>query len=192
MHITFVSAEYPLWASGGVGTFLQTFGRAMVARGHDITILGVGDDESEQLLDDEGVKIIRLPRNTSKLPNFLYNARHLNKRLQIIQQSRPIDIIETAELGLAIISRNHPAKRVIRLHGGHHFFAEAEKRGINWRKGILEKRSFKKADGFIAVSGYVKSHTAKYLNYHGKPVQIINYPIDTDISPPSVNVNKDH
>lgn len=191
MHIIFLSNEYPLWAPGGVGTFLQTFGRAMASRGHDITILGVGDSPEEVQLDDCGVKIIRLPKNSSKLPNFLYNALKVNKRLKEIQQKKPIDIIETAELGLAIISRKHPARKVIRLHGGHHFFAEAEKRGINWRKGLLEKRSFRKADGFIAVSGYVKSHTAKYLSYHNKPVEIINYPITTDITIPKVKVNAD-
>ena len=59
-------------------------------------------------------------------------------------------------------------KYVIRLHGGHHFFAEAENRGINKWKGFQEKRSFKKADAFIAVSNYVKNHTATYLSYYNK------------------------
>ncbi len=72
------------------------------------------------------------------------------------------------------------------MHGGHHFFAEAEKREINYWKGFQEKRSFKKADGFIAVSNYVKVHTAKYLNYDGKPIEIINYPIDFTIFTPSI------
>ena len=80
---------------------------------------------------------------------------------------------------MALLSNKHSAKKVIRLHGGHHFFSEAEKREINWRKGLLEKRSFKKADAFIAVSNYVKDHTQKYLSFHGKPVEVINHPIDT-------------
>ncbi|MBW2937703.1 glycosyltransferase family 4 protein [Aureisphaera sp. CAU 1614] len=188
MNIVFLSAEYPLWAPGGVGTFLQTFGRSLAMHGHTITILGVGVEENEVILEDEGVTLIRLPKNKTILPNFLYNAWQLNKRLKLMQSQNPIDIIESAELGLAIISKKHPAKMVIRMHGGHHFFAEAEKRGINWRKGLLEKKSFKKADGFIAVSQYVKDHTAKYLTYHNKPIEIINYPINTSLEIPKISI----
>lgn len=191
MHIVFISSEYPLWASGGVGTFLQTFGRAMVSRGHSITILGVGMDAEEKFLKDEGVQIIRLPKNASVLPNFVYNSLKINQALKKIHRRQAIDIIETSELGLAIISKKHPAKKVIRLHGGHHFFSEAEKRGIHWRKGTLEKQSFKKADGFIAVSHYVQDHTAKYLSYHGKPISVINYPVNTKIAVPITKTAKD-
>ncbi|NNK71778.1 MAG: glycosyltransferase family 4 protein, partial [Flavobacteriaceae bacterium] len=140
----------------------------------------------------KGVQLIRLPKNNTVFPNFVYNSRQLNRRLKEMQSDSPIDIIESAELGLAIISRSHPAKKVIRLHGGHHFFSEAEKRGINWRKGKLEKTSFKKADGFIAVSNYVKRHTSKYLSYHDKPVEIINYPIETNLEVPNVEVENDN
>jgi glycosyltransferase involved in cell wall biosynthesis len=192
MNIVFLSSEYPLWARGGVGTFLQTFGRTLVQHHHTVTVLGIGDKDSTEILDDQGVKLIRLPKNKSKLPNFLYNKKQLDKKLTELQLDQPIDIIESAELGLAIISRKHPAKKVIRLHGGHHFFAEAEKRGIHWRKGLLEKISFKKADAFIAVSNYVKSHTANYLSYGGKPIEIINYPIDTSLELPQVRVQTDH
>ncbi|MCW5519167.1 glycosyltransferase family 4 protein [Aureitalea sp. L0-47] len=190
MNIVFLSHEYPLWAPGGVGTFLQTFGRTLVENGHKVTVLGIGDSWKEQLLDDQGVRLIRLKKNKSNLPNFLHIARQVNRKLKSLQIEEPIDIIESAELGLAFVSRSHPAKKVIRLHGGHHFFSEAEKRGINWKKGILEKRSFKKADAFIAVSNYVKDHTEKYLSYQGKPVEIINYPIETSLEIPHVEIKK--
>ncbi|NND61925.1 MAG: glycosyltransferase family 4 protein, partial [Flavobacteriaceae bacterium] len=190
MNIVFLSNEYPVWAPGGVGTFLQTFGRTLASNGHSVTILGVGIESVEINMEDQGVQLIRIPKNNSFFPNFIYNARQLNKRLKEMHELKPIDIIETAELGLAIVSRLHPAKKVIRLHGGHHFFSEAENRGINWRKGLLEKYSFRKADGFIAVSNYVKEHTAKYLNYHSKPVEIINYPINTNLTPPEVAIDE--
>jgi glycosyltransferase involved in cell wall biosynthesis len=191
MNIVFLSNEYPLWAPGGVGTFLQTFGRTLVSHGHEVTILGIGNKEKTEHIEDKGVKLKRLPKNKGLLPNFLYNSIQLNKELKRMHKNSPIDIIESAELGLAIISKSHPAKKVIRMHGGHHFFAEAEKRGINWRKGLLEKRSFKKADGFIAVSNYVKEHTAKYLSYNDRPIEIINYPINTSVEIPNVTIQKD-
>ena len=183
MNIVFHSHEYPLWASGGIGTFLQTFGRVLAAHGHKVTVLGPGVSEREEILDDQGVRLIRLRRNQGRLPNFLHNARAINRKLKELHSESPIDIIEASELGLAFVSRKHPAKKVIRLHGGHHFFAESEQRGIDSKKGWMEKRSFRKADGFIAVSNYVKEHTAKYLSFGDRPLEVINYPIDTALVP---------
>lgn len=191
MNIVFLSSEYPLWYPGGFGTFLQTFGRALVKNHHKVTVIGPGTSSEMVYLEDEGVRLFRLPKTKGRLPDFLHNGIQLNKKLKELQEEDPIDVIEASELGLALISKRHPAKKVIRLHGGHHFFSEAEKRGINWRKGMLEKRSFKKADAFIAVSNYVKEHTQKYLCYHNKPVEIINYPIDTSLIVPTVEIKFD-
>lgn len=191
LHIVFLSAEYPLWASGGVGTFIQTLGRSLVAAGHKVSVVGPGKKNAEEHITDQGVQLYRLKKNPLPGPNFVYNAFAINLKLRKLNKETPIDIIESPELGLALLSSSHKAKKVIRLHGGHHFFAEAERRGINWRKGLLEKRSFKKADAFIAGTEYVKSHTAKYLSYHTAKVAIIPYPLQTDIAIPDVPVDQD-
>ncbi|OAB75732.1 glycosyltransferase family 4 protein [Cochleicola gelatinilyticus] len=192
MHIVFLSNEYPLWTSGGLGTFLQTFGTTLVQHGHKVHIVGINTISKREVLKDDGVEIIRLPKNKSVIPNFLYNSKAFNKELRSIHKKTKIDIIETPESGLALLSKRHPAKKIIRLHGGHHFFSEAERRGINRRKAILEKRSFRKADGFIAISEYVKEHTEKYLNYRNKPVRIIRNMIDTDVEIPKVTERLNH
>ena len=74
MHICFISSEYPIWKSGGVGSFLQTFSRAMVIREHQISIVGIGEANEKVHLNDEGVDIYRLP--VSKLPvaKFISNT----------------------------------------------------------------------------------------------------------------------
>ncbi len=190
MNIVFLSHEYPLWASGGVGTFLQTYGRALVNHGHKVTVMGPGMDSKEIHLVDNGVTLIRLAVNKRKwVPNFLHNAHQINKKLKDLHAQQSINIIEASELGLALLSKKHPAKKVIRLHGGHHFFSEAENRGINWRKGWLEKKSFTKANGFLAGTNYVKNHTAKYLSYQSAKVAVISYPINTDRPLLDISVN---
>ena len=191
MHLVFISSEYPLWAPGGFGTFLQTFGRSLVAAGHAVSIVGVGDSTTEIVIEDAGVKLYRLPKKKGKLPAFLHNRKVLNSKLKQLHHEQTIDMIEAAEGGLALL-RLPTIKKVIRLHGGHHFFAEAERRGINWRKGLLEKRSFAKADGFIAVSKYVKEHTAQYLSYHNKPVEVIHHPMNTETTIPETESKPDH
>ena len=69
-------------------------------------------------------------------------------------------------------------KFVIRMHGGHHFFALAEKRNLEWKKVWQEKKSFNKVDDIVAVSKYVSETTIKLLNLKDKKVTVIYNPID--------------
>lgn len=190
MHIVFISSEYPLWQSGGKGTFIQTFARALVKRGHRVTVLGIGTEKSAIYDQDQGVHLIRLRKPILPKGRYLENWRRINTELKKINKTHPIAIVETSELDCAYLPKKATFKKVIRLHGGHHFFAEAENRGIDPIKGKRERKSFSNADGFIAISNYVKEHTATYLSYNQKPVQIINNVIDTETNIPQIEINK--
>ena len=188
MHICFLSNEYPLWSSGGgVGSFLQTFSRILIST-HKITIIGIGETEEIQILNDKGITLIRLPKPKSRYFKFFENSKKINEKIREIHAEAPIDIVESAELGLAFIKKIKGVKYIIRLHGGHHFFSESENRDIHWRKGWMEKRSFSKADAFIAVSDYVKTHTSKYLSYGNKPIVTIKNLINTAVFQPLTGI----
>ena len=83
-------------------------------------------------------------------------------------------------MAFAFIQKIPRVKYLIRLHGGHHFFAESENRGINWWKGFQEKRSFKKADAVVGVSQYVVDHTSKYLSFDKKKEGVIFNPANLE------------
>jgi glycosyltransferase involved in cell wall biosynthesis len=191
MHICFITDEYPKldFPHGGVGTFIHTISHKLIEKGHKVSIIGVNVytkiDEKEQ---DGEVSIYRLKPRIVKGLTWYFNNKSINRQLETIHRERPIDIVETAELGLAFIKKNKPIKYVIRLHGGHHFFAESENRKVSWWKGFQEKKSFRNADAFIAVSNYVKSHTAKFLSYHNKPIEIIKYPINLEVFRPKSEI----
>ncbi|WP_339704669.1 glycosyltransferase family 4 protein [Algoriphagus aquimarinus] len=180
MHICFLSHEYPKAGlnPGGVGVFLYTFCHALIEAGHRVTVLGANDSNKTEDEIQGDLRIIRFAKPAIPGVNWWLIARKLNAYLRDINTSHPLDIVESSELGLAFLQKLPNVKYVIRLHGGHHFFAESELRGINRWKGFQEKRSFKKADAFIAVSDYVREHTANYLSYHGKPLETIRYMID--------------
>lgn len=191
MHICFITHEYPKtnYPHGGIGTFIQTFAKALVKRAHKVSVIGVNQYTNEdEVCNDEGVYVYRLRIKKIKGITWYLNYSAINKKIEVLHQENPIDIIETPELGLAFINKIPKIKYVIRLHGGHHFFAESEKREINWWKGFQEKRSFRKADAFIAVSKFVKSHTQKYLSYHNKPISIISNSIDLEVFKPKPDV----
>lgn len=179
MHICFLTNEYPKegFPHGGVGTFVRTIAQALVERGIVVSVIGLNYTQTFEESSIEGVDVIRIPRSKIKGLAWYFNSQAIAKTIANLHQKNPIDSIESAELALAFLPKIKGIKYIIRLHGGHHFFAEAENRGINKWKSFQERRSFQKADAFIAVSNYVKSHTEHYLCYHNKPIKVIFNPI---------------
>ncbi|MFC3880881.1 glycosyltransferase family 4 protein [Algoriphagus namhaensis] len=179
MHICFLSQEFPKPGAiyGGIGTFLSTFTKELLRQGHHVTVLGIGfvDIRMEEII--EGVRVITIPHRKSKVLAWRKNYQDVFTELVSIHTQTPIDIIEGSELNFAFLKRHSDFTYVIRLHGGHHFFAEGENRKVNRWKSFQEKRSFQKAVAFIAVSDYVKVHTGKLLSFGGKRVEVINYPV---------------
>lgn len=182
MHICFLSHEYPLWVTGGIGSFIQTLGRGLVGQGHKVSVVGIGENPYPEDVNDEGVEIYRLPApQYFRRGSFIESRWRIRKKLKELHKEMPIDIVETPELAMFMLPKRTPYKKVIRMHGGHHFFAESEHRPVGKWKGYLEKCSFKRADAFVAVSKFVKTHTAKYLSTMGRPVEIIRLPINGDL-----------
>lgn len=180
MHICFLTHEYPKPGlnPGGVGIFLKTYAPELVKAGHRVIVLGVNDQPFSEENVEGGVRIIRIKKPSLPGINWFIIALQLNEILKEIHSKNPLHLIEGSELSLAFLQKIKGISYVIRLHGGHHFFSESENRKINFWKGYQERKSFQKADAFIAVSDYVRNHTAKYLSYGEKPIQTIRYMID--------------
>lgn len=181
MHICFITHEYPKvgFPHGGIGSFVKTIATALIQNNIQVSVVGINYTATNEKEIDNGVSIYRLKKSAVRGLAWYYNSKAINKKIEEIHTQNPISIIEASELGLAFINKLKDIQYIIRLHGGHHFFAEAENRKINPWKGFQEKSSFKKSDAFIAVSKYVKIHTEKYLNYNNKPLAYINNPINT-------------
>ena len=186
MHICYLTNEYPKddFPHGGLGSFVKTIAEELVKNNIQVTVVGLNYTNMEEDTIENGVRIIRLPKSTIKGLAWYFNTKNIQKSIQKVHQVKKIDVIEGAELTFAFLPKIKDIKYCIRLHGGHHFFAEAEKRKINRWKGYQEKQSFKKADAFIAVSNYVKVHTERYLSYQNKPVAVIFNPINMHLFTP--------
>jgi glycosyltransferase involved in cell wall biosynthesis len=128
------------------------------------------------------VEIYRLPVNQYfRKAGFIENAWRIRKKLRNLHREEPLDIVEAPEALMFMLPGRTPYKKVVRMHGGHHFFAESENRPVDKWKGYLEKQSYKRADAFVAVSQFVISHTGKYLSTNGKPIKIIRLPINVEL-----------
>lgn len=178
MHICFISSEYPKvgFAHGGVGTFIQILARNLVKKGVKVSVVGLNYTDELEYSDDQGVSVRRLiPRKLMPFTWYLTN-KSINSEIKKIHQEEKIDVVEATELGLAFIEKLPGISYVIRMNGGHHFFAESENRGINFWKGFQEKRSFKNADVVFGVSQYVVNHTLKYIDFATKKGPVIFNP----------------
>ncbi|WP_299110577.1 glycosyltransferase family 4 protein [uncultured Winogradskyella sp.] len=183
MHICFITNEYPKqdFSHGGVGTFIRTLSRKLVKKGHKVTVIGINFySKIHEEEDDNGVIIYRLKPNVIKGFTWYYNNKSISKRIKLIDKDYPIDIVETAELGLAFISKIKSIKYIIRLHGGHHFFAKYEKRKVKLRQAFVEKKSFRKADALIAVSDFVGKETLQLLGLQNRTYTVVFNPIDVN------------
>lgn len=186
MHICFITSEFPKpgFPHGGVGTFVATLGKALVKNGVEVSVIGLNYTNNEEEEVVEGIQVYRVISKKAKGLQWYFNSKAIAAKIKEIHQIKPFDFIETAELGLAFLPKIKGIKYVIRMHGGHHFFAQAENRRINRWKGFQEKRSFGKVDAFIAVSNYVKIHTAYYLSCKNKPIEVIFNPINSQLFQP--------
>lgn len=178
MHICFITSEYPKvgFPHGGVGTFIQILARNLVKNNVKVSVVGLNYTNEFECVDDFGVTVYRLKPKVLRPITWLLNYNSINSEIKKIHLNEKIDVVESTELGLAFIQKISGISYVIRMNGGHHFFAESEKRKINFWKGFQEKRSFRKADVVIGVSQYVMNHTLKYIDFNGKKGPIIFNP----------------
>lgn len=168
MHIVFLTNEYPKQGKshGGIGTFVKFLAENLVSKGVTVSIVGINNSLLNENTENNNVSIYRLRKSNWKLGKFYHHNRKIQNKLKEIHAQNPIDIVEGSELNFAFFPNKTPYKKLIRLHGGHHFFAlEQGRKTAAWRS-FQEKRSFIKSDYFVAVSNFVGNQTKKYLNYN--------------------------
>jgi len=173
-----VTHEYPSPGlnNGGIGTFVQKLGHALVKVGVKVSVIGLFYEKLPPL-NDQGINVIRKARYRGTFA-VIRNALMLNKEIKKLHKISPINVLETSELGLAFIWKLPGIQHVIRMHGGHHYFAKAENRPTEILKVFQEKRSFAKADHICAVSNYVGETTRNLLKLGNRKITVIYNPLN--------------
>jgi glycosyltransferase involved in cell wall biosynthesis len=188
VHVCFLCDEYPPGPHGGIGSVTQTLAQSLVRRGHAVTVLGVSRGQTAGEFRDEGVKVIRLPHAQIPWTGFLVNGWRRRAALRKVQRERRIDVLEGPESSLAVTPRSFSAPRVIRMHGGHHFFATTLGKAPSPWRGWLERRSFRRADSLCAVSEFVAETTRRLLSLGDRPIETLLNPVDTSAFAPLPDV----
>lgn len=184
MHLVFLCNEYPPGPIGGVGAVVKTLATALAANGHPVTVMGNYRVPASREDLDGRVRVIRLRHTGLAGMGFLLNGISLRRELRRLHAATPVELIEAPELGLSQLSASCPGRKVIRMHGGHHFFQTTlGQRPKPWR-GWLERRSFARAGHLCAVSRFVADTTRDLLHLGSRPVEILPNPVDTEMFHP--------
>jgi glycosyltransferase involved in cell wall biosynthesis len=191
MHICFLCSEYPPGPHGGIGTFTRTLGRALAARGAEVTAIGIYPVVRETHENDLGVRVVRLPHSRVRGAGFFLNGLRLRNALRRLHETSPIDVLEGQENSLAMLPRRFIAPKTIRMHGGHHFFAVTLGRKPKPWRGWIEKRSFRRSDFRCGVSRFVVTKTCALLGMSPDGIEVIPNPIDTTLFAPRPGVAAD-
>ena len=178
MNLAFLCSEYPPSRGGGIGTFTQALGRALARAGHRVDVVGLYDVDEDLCEEDQGVRVWRLRRAEMPLTRFLRNGWKATRKLHKLQ-GEGLELVEGQENAFAAIGRLPGVKKVIRMHGGHHFFAVTlGKKPRPWR-AWQERRSLEKADAICAVSRFVAETTRELLGLGRREIAILPNFVDT-------------
>ena len=179
MHVCFLCNEYPPGPHGGIGSFTQTLGRGLAAAKHRVTVVGLCAARENQVEDDAGVCVRRLPHTRFRGLGFWLNGESLRREIRAIHARTPIHLLEGPENGFALLRRNTAENKVIRMNGGHHFFYSTLGDHPRAWRSWMERRSFARADHLCAVSRFVAEETRRLLNLGNVPIEILPNPVDT-------------
>ena len=102
LHVCFLCHEYPPEPHGGVGTVIQALARALVARGHRVTVLGISRRSIAELMRGLTYKTIYQAYVTSRQAKAQFRIMHVPDETKDIGDAlrfRPAEMKQLFDVG---------------------------------------------------------------------------------------------
>ncbi|MGZ8411868.1 MAG: glycosyltransferase [Gemmatirosa sp.] len=163
MRVGFVCNEYPPGSHGGIGTVVCTLGRALVAAGHEVRVVGVYDADWAGAARecDQGVDVWRLRRAPGRL-GWIAARRQLFDAVHGWARAGEIDLVEVPDWeGMAAGWPRLDVPVVARCNGSATYFQAELGAPVRAGTRLLEGRSLRRADRWCAVSRYTAERTQR-------------------------------
>jgi glycosyltransferase involved in cell wall biosynthesis len=153
VQITFICNEYPPRPHAGIGTFVQGLARGMSARGHRVSVVGLGDQDEAH--NDGPIQVKTLRRVQLRYIGNLLSRLRLKRWLKSQVDAGQVDIVEAPDCSGLLPFGIQGCAAVIRLHLS--FSAESLLLNKRVSKGIFqyERRTLSKHRNWIGVSNYI-------------------------------------
>jgi glycosyltransferase involved in cell wall biosynthesis len=156
VHIGFLTPEYPPLPSGGIGTSMKNLARALVARGHRVTVVGWGPRAE---LEDEGVRVRFLGHTRVPRMGWLVHRREARRELLRMVEKEGLDVVEAPDWCGPSAGIRLPCPLAIRCHGSATYFADLLGERVRTSVAWAERLALQRADGLAAVSRFTAERT---------------------------------
>lgn len=175
MKITYICNEYPPAPHGGIGTFVQTLARGLVANDNTVSVIGWGAKAGEA--DDHGVRVVTLPASRQRAFGWFINRRRLHHWLQEEVRAGRTDLIETPEYDGPMPFTFNACPVVVRLHLAAMTICRQTGRRISLRQWWSENRTLRQHSNWIAVSRHALRLTADTFRARPRKQAVIYHPV---------------
>jgi glycogen synthase len=194
MKICFVCCEYPPAPHGGIGSMTRVLGRALVAAGHEVRVIGVYPslDGVAEFEDDGGIRVCRLLSPVGCF-GWTRGRRLLFQRIARWVERGEAELVEVPDWeGYAAGWPSLAVPVVTRLHGSITYFSREMEEPLDWPAYCLEAASFHRADYCCSTSEYTSCRTARLFGSRLRPVSVLFNPVDlpADALPPARNCRR--
>jgi len=193
MNICYVCNGYPPARKvGGIEVYTQTIARGLVRRGHYISVIGFDDHlKLQQIEDDQGVKVIRLPRpSRGVIPRMIRERVYLENAIRKEVRTSAIQLVESPDTQGGLLFTRFGAPLIVRLHGNHFVYFGLTGRKIDRLTEIFEKNTLRRADHLVSVCSFMKNETLEQAGLSHQPCEVIYNAIDTEIFKPDAGVKQ--
>jgi glycosyltransferase involved in cell wall biosynthesis len=153
MRIMFVCNEYPPAPHGGIGTFVQVVGRALVAAGHAVTVVGVRN-EPGSTRDDQGVRVVTLPGSRVPKLGLILDRWKLTRYVEAAARRGEVDVVEVPEFHGMLPFEVRGCPVVVRLHLSATTMQQFANLPPLRLTGWFERRTLARHRNWIGVSKY--------------------------------------
>lgn len=177
MKIGFITSEYPhlkVKHAAGIATSIKNLAVALVKKNVDVTVFVYHQNENE-IINDAGVEIHLIKKETYKLFTWYYYRKHIQKYVNDIVTKKSIDVLEAPDWTGISAFMNFRAPLVIRFHGSDAYFCRLENRKQKFKNFMFEKMALYKATAFIAPTTYAGIETQKIFGLNKNKIKTIHY-----------------
>ena len=177
MKVGFITSEYPhpkVIRAAGIATSIKNLVTALVKKNVNVTVF-VYHQNDNGIVDDDGVKIHLIKKETYSLFTWYFYRKHLQEYVNSVVAKEGIHILEAPDwTGISAFMR-FKVPLVIRFHGSDAYFCKLENRKQKFKNFLFEKIALKKASAYIAPTTYAGVETAKIFGLDKNKIKTIHY-----------------
>jgi glycosyltransferase involved in cell wall biosynthesis len=175
VRIVLLCNEYPPEPHGGIGTFTHIYAHGLAARGHRVSVVGMGRRAEESR--DGDVRVVSLPTLTVRRISWLVNRLQVYRWLRRAIGSDGVDIIEAPDYWGMVPFPIRGSSVIVRLHiSGCAIMKQAGDRPsatLRW----CERRTLAASGQWIGVSRWSLEHTRALFALRERRSEVIYYPL---------------